>query len=308
MKLYKYFSPDIINKVFSIDKYATFKCNYPKDFNDPYELFLTIDYYERPEMLAYYSEVIGELPQIPTTCFSISPSIIPMWSHYAQNLQGFVIEIDEEKLALHFPKSNFGNVDYQDKPTDSVKESLYRAYGTLKGRHLYFLRQEVFGTAYFTKSKCWSYELERRMVINPEETRNSNGLMLIDIPIECISALICGPRTNAETRQLLNEAAKNINCSYFEMKIGRSSSTPFFIDSTGTSYVFVEGALSEPLKYCANCKEPLYTDAKKCSWCMIGESHKVAAAERNTFRIYDQFGLLEQYIASMENIGHSHRK
>ena len=173
MKLYKYFGPDILDKAFSSKKYLSFKCSYPKDFNDPYELFLTIDSNEQPEILAFYSDIIGEIIQLPTTYFSQSPSIIPMWSHYAQNLEGFVIEINEENLVKQFPKSGFGDVDYREKPDDSIQYSLHLAYGSAKPRHTYILQQNILRAAYYTKSKCWSYELERRMVINPTELRES---------------------------------------------------------------------------------------------------------------------------------------
>jgi len=93
--LYKYIGPATLDKVFSELGHFTMKCSLPKNFNDPYELFLTLDFRERPEALAYYADVVGDLPQIPTTCFSRSPDVVPMWAHYAQNLEGFAIELDE---------------------------------------------------------------------------------------------------------------------------------------------------------------------------------------------------------------------
>lgn len=308
MKLYKYLGPDIINKVFHSNEHASFKCSYPKNFNDPYELFLTLDFNVEPEVLAFYSDVIGEIPQLPTTCFSQSPSVVPMWSHYAQNLEGFIIEVDEEKLAAHFPESTLGIVHYQDKPDDSIKGDLYRAHGTAKGRHIYLLHQEVMSAAYFTKSTCWSYELERRMVMTPTEARENDGLILIDIPVECISAIICGPRANAETKRILHEKAESINCSFFIMKIGRSSSVPFFTDFEGNPYTFEDGALSASEIYCESCNEPLNMEAEMCSWCMIDESHKIAAAERNTYRMYAHYGLLEPYLDSMDKVSRKYRK
>ncbi len=270
---------------------------------------MTINFNEQPRQLAFYSEVIGEIPQMPTTCFSKSPSVIPMWSHYAQNLQGFVIELDEENLASHFPKSGFGDVNYRDKPDDSIQGNLYRAYGTLKPRHVYFLQQIVFNTAYYTKSTCWSYELERRMIIDPTETRNSDGLILIDIPLDSVSAIICGPRAVPETQKMLSEQAERINCGYFDMKIGHSSTTSFFIDKTGAPYMYEEGELCASSKYCTNCKEPLNNaDAQKCSWCMIDESHKTSAAERNPYRMLADAGILESYLDDMAEIGRKRRK
>jgi hypothetical protein len=120
-RIYKYIGHSYIGKVLGDSQQVTLKCSYPKDFNDPYELFLTINFNESPELLAFYSDVIGELPQIPTTCFSRSPLVIPMWAHYAQNHEGFAIEFDEAELMKHFPESGFGDVDYQDAPTTGLK-------------------------------------------------------------------------------------------------------------------------------------------------------------------------------------------
>src|SRR6202051_1411211 len=101
----------MIDKVFQLDS-VTLKCSLPKDFNDPYELFLTIDFNQEPDLLAFYADAIGEIPQSPTTCFSRSPAVIPMWAHYAQNHEGFVIEVSEEKLCEMLPEIACGDVSY----------------------------------------------------------------------------------------------------------------------------------------------------------------------------------------------------
>lgn len=108
--LYKYASPNNITHIFSeLDK-ATVKFSLPMEFNDPFELFLTIDFNRNPEELAFYLDLIGDGMQFPTTCFSTSPVVVPMWAHYAQNSQGFVIEFSENKLKGAYPDARFGNV------------------------------------------------------------------------------------------------------------------------------------------------------------------------------------------------------
>ncbi len=49
-KLYKYVGPDILDVAFSKDGFCGFKFSYPKDYNDPYELFLTIDFENNPDI------------------------------------------------------------------------------------------------------------------------------------------------------------------------------------------------------------------------------------------------------------------
>ena len=307
-KIYKYVGSGYIDKVIKSPDTITLKCSYPKDFNDPYELFLTIDFKQHPKVLAFYSDVIGDIPQLPTTCFSRSPSVVPMWAHYAQNLEGFVIEIDETILSKSFPKSGFGDVDYQDTPTSSLMETLYRAYVICKPRYLYMLHRGVFSTAYYTKSSCWNYEEERRMIVDESETRTTDGVMLVDIPKECVTALICGPRASAATMTSIRNKAKQLGCNYFEMKIGRSAISPFFINPKGDTFIFSESNIKPTRKRCTSCKEPLPNRAKQCSWCKINEAHKTDAAKRNIFRSMDEYGLLDGYIKSMAEVTRTHLK
>ena len=71
------------------------------------------------------------------------------------------------------------------------------------------------------------------MVIEESEIRMIDGLMLMDVPKKCVTALICGPRALPETATLLRAKAKQLGCNYFDMKIGRNSVVPFFIDPNG---------------------------------------------------------------------------
>ncbi len=89
--LYKYIGPEIFELSTAKLGVIGFKCSYPKDYNDPYELFLSIDTSIDTQLLAFYKESVGEIPQFPTTCFSKSPVVIPMWAHYGHSSKGFVI-------------------------------------------------------------------------------------------------------------------------------------------------------------------------------------------------------------------------
>jgi hypothetical protein len=230
-----------------------------------------------------------------------------MWAHYAQNLEGFVIEIDETILSKSFPKSGLGDVDYQDTPNPSLIETLYRAYAIGKPRYLYMLHGGVFSAAYYTKASCWNYEEERRMIVHESEIRTTNGLMLVDIPKECVTALICGPRASAETTTSIRSKAKQLGCNFFEMIIGRSAISPFFINSDGDTFIFSESNIKRTGKRCSSCKEPLSSSAKKCSWCKINDAHKNDAANRNIFRSLNELGLLDNYIKTMVEVTENHK-
>lgn len=306
--IYKYVGPDNLEKVFARRDRLTLKSSRPSDFNDPYELFLTIDFNERPEALAFYKDAVGELPQVPTTCFSRSPIVIPMWAHYAKDLSGFAVGFDEARLSKAFPKSGFGNVDYRDSADKHLTDLLYQAYYTGKPRHVHFLRQAIFQAAYYTKAKCWSYEKERRMLIHEKEVRRVKDLILVDVPSECVTAIVCGPRATQDTAAALRNHAARIGCPYFELKIGRSTPVPYLVDGDGRAFTFARAGMVQSVNSCMACKEPLPGDTGRCSWCSISESHIVDAAARNPYRLLQHTGLLEKYIKDVMKIGRQRRK
>lgn len=301
-RIYKYLSEQTLDRVFSDSNVATFKCSYPKDFNDPFELFLTINYDQEPEVLAYYKEVIGDIPQWPTTCFSRSPSVVPMWAHYANNQTGLVIEVDEELLSSTVSDYSFGDVDYQDEPSDQLSGLLNYAAQSCKPRHVEWLQRGVFSAAYFTKSTCWSYEEERRLIAHPLTIPEQNGLLLASVPNNCITAIIAGPRSSAETKQRAAERARIVGCRYFVMQIGRSSPTPFFLDAENYTYVFKDGEITLCDENCDSCGEPVRSGKATCPWCAIQQSHADDAAHRNPMRIMQRLGLLEDYYRSANRI------
>ena len=268
-RLYKYVSPGNVDNVFAIDEKATLKFSLPQQFNDPYELFLTINFNRDPEELAFYLDLIGENLQYPTTCFSKSPSVVPMWAHYAQNHQGFVIEFSEEKLEEAFPEASFGDVKYSDTPTHDLSDLLVRAHVIKKFRYNLWLIQAVMSSAYFTKMLCWSYEQERRMVVDRSDTRGD--LMLLDVPRESITSIICGARATDETKSKLKEIAHDIGCKFFELRVGRSSAIPFMVDEKGNPFTFGEGQIV-PVEYCCEgCLEPTADGVFRCSCCDIDD-------------------------------------
>lgn len=301
-RLYKYVGPEYLNKVFGKDGFVTVKCSLPEDFNDPYELFLTVDFGEEPEVLALYQDVIGKIPQLPTTCFSRSPIVLPMWAHYAKNLQGAVIEIDEDILADKFPGSGFGDIDYQDAASEGLTDLLYRAYEIGKFRYFDWLNRGVFSAAYFTKATCWGYEQERRMLAGKDETYLVDDQILLDIPKECITALVCGSKASKETISSLQENAAKLDCDLYELRIGRSSITPYFVDASGVTFVSGDEGITRCTSACAGCKEPIPAGTDECSWCRINEDHAWDAMNRNSFRMLQHYGLLEKYLEGTEKI------
>jgi hypothetical protein len=308
MKIYKYIGPDTINKVFATPKVCTVRCSYPKDFNDPYELFLAIDYNQEADVLAYYREVIGEIPQLATTCFSKSPSVVPMWAHYAQNHEGIVLEIDEDKLREALPDITSEDVDYMDAPDGRILRLLNQAYTTCKPRHVYFLQRAVFGASYFSKHSCWAYEQERRIIVPPKYIDEINGLLLFNVPVESITSIAIGFKANQETKEVAQKTAAHYNLPYLEMRIGRASTQPYFADAAKNLWVFRDGEIVAQTDRCATCSEPVQNGAKRCPWCSIHEIDAFNAARNNPMRLLSRYGLLDAYYEDMEKIRRQQRE
>lgn len=302
-KLYKYLAPGLAGKALSQNG-ATLKFSLPSEFNDPFELFLTIDRNSPPETLAFYEEVIGEMQMMPTTCFSRHPDVVPMWAHYGQNGEGFVIEVDEGALRAELGDScAIQDVTYRDSRDEDLAQSLARAQFRQKFRDIYFLRNSVYHAAYFTKASCWSYEKERRLVLNnANDLVQVDGASLLSIPPHCVTAVLLGSNTDAETQAKLRSYAADIGCEVYECRIGRNNLTPFFLASDGSSRVFTEGAISEPEHACEVCGEPL-EEGDRCSWCRIEDADRDFAAASNPWRFLAAHGLLEDYIDSMNSVG-----
>jgi len=304
-KIYKYASPSVIDYIFESDDTCTIKCSFPRDFNDPYELFLTIDYNQPPEVLAFYKEVIGNIPQLPVTCFSKSPEVLPMWAHYSENQQGFVVEFDEDLLKQHFPNLKPADVDYQDEPHEGLLDLLHRGHFIGKPRYVYLLQRGVFSAAYYTKQSCWSYELERRLVLGADDVIDRAGIMLLRIPIECVTAIISGPRAIPATRQRIEELCHKAQGLHFDMRIGKSTTKPYFVTKELNTYLFDGSSIIAADFYCQECGEPVAEGAETCPWCAINKEHEYAASRGNPMRMLAQVGLLDDYYKSMNEIGKS---
>lgn len=304
-KIYKYIGPKILEQAMDRDGYVGFKCSYPKDYNDPYELFLSIDSNIEPQLLAFYKDSIGDMPQLPTSCFSKSPIVVPMWAHYGHSSSGLVIEIDEEKLAGYFEDISIEDVRYQDSPDKEIVSSLNHAFGTMKPRHTFFFHKQVKYSAYFSKQSCWSYEQERRIIVSKNDIEDIGGNMIFFVPVDCITALIAGARIKEEYLNKGKEISEAIDSKFYRAFVGKSYTEVFFKDASDKVHIFNGNKVIATDKICKTCSEPLSFDGKDknmCSWCSITEAHEENAANSNPYRILQHAGILEQHLKGMESI------
>lgn len=302
-KLYKYMGAEVLNMAFAKNGFCSLKCSYPKDYNDPYELFLTISFHQTPDVLAFYKEVVSEIGQYPTTCFSKSPIVTPMWAHYANNGTGFVIEIDEDKLSNHIDHKGLDDVAYQDEARSEIESSLQMAYQIGKPRHLMFLRQAAYYAAYFTKSSCWNYELERRLIVNDSDIENIYGNMILYIPLDCISKIIAGPRIKPNFLQQGIELSKKYNIPFLQVNVGKTTSTPYLTNDSSETYIYDGNEIVKAPFCCSSCKEPTINDDNEvCSWCLITEEHERCASV-NALSMLKRAGILGDYVQAFNQVG-----
>ena len=302
MNIYKYFSGGVMDLVFQRDGFSGVKCSLPKDYNDPYELFLGVDLDVSTEFLATYRDIVQDLPQLPTTCFSKSPIVSPMWAHYSQNHSGFVLEFDVEALRECFEEIEIRDVDYKAGPNPGLAESLKRAAVTKKPRHAVWLRQVVLSEAYFSKYEDWKYEQECRLVDRNQYVEDVAGNDILFIPSDCVTAMIVGNKFLKDNIPSSKELAASHGIDWYQIEIGKSLPFPYMMSGDGGAFLFKNGEVREAVGMCEGCSEPLPNGGELCAWCSITDAHAEEAARGNPFRMLDHYGGLKEYMAAVQNI------
>lgn len=302
-KIYKYFSHDVINLVFSREEYCGVKCSLPCDYNDPFELFLGMDLNTPSEQLAFYKDIVGGIPQNPTTCFSKSPVVSPMWAHYANNHSGFVLEFDLDGLIKHFEGNPIWDVSYRKAPHENLKNILQRAAVLLKPRYSYDLQQFVFTESYFSKYDEWSYERECRFVDMKRITENVAGNSILFIPTEFVTSIIVGTNFPQESIESSLSLANENGFDWYQLYKGKSYPKPYMNNESNDTFIFENNRIVATNQTCQSCSEPLINDTPLCPWCSITEAHEEVATQSNPFRIIDSIGGLDDYMKAMGKIG-----
>jgi hypothetical protein len=301
-KIYKYFASELIDIVFAQEEFCGVKCSYPQEYNDPYELFLGVDTTVDAEELATYKEIIEDVPQFLTSCFSQSPVVPPMWAHYARNQTGFVLEFDVDNLKSNFEGIYLKEITYRTEPDPSLKDRMIMAARRKKGRDAIFLSQAVSHLAYFSKFNEWSYEQEIRLVNIDDHIEKNDENKILNIPLDCVSAIIVGNRCSEEIITRSQEIAFLNNFDWYKLNIGKSYTRPYLKCKKDDVFVYENNKISEPVSSCFECSEPMINNAELCPWCSITDEHRLQAAHANPLRIFDRYGILDDYLEGVEKI------
>jgi hypothetical protein len=102
MLLFKYLGPQAVDHVFAGDDEVALRFAFPRDYNDPYELFLQTEPLDE-DHLAFYKYFLGQISDFPVTCFSRRPNSVVMWAHYGREGSGICLGFDEDALTNEFP-------------------------------------------------------------------------------------------------------------------------------------------------------------------------------------------------------------
>lgn len=220
--LYKHISIDPSFLVFGIFSNNQLKYNYPAYFNDPFDCLFDIkidstgfnkEEFERivgdyvpdyiwtsqrkiiekkinnPSLIAKHIHKLRK-EKLTITCFNSNPLSILMWSHYANNHQGMLLE-------FKIPKSNS-----LIEPIPVLYDDEYQTINTPWQKLENAENENEFMTmitreTIFRKSSEWSYEKEFRLVGDP--STNIDFPLLQPYPPEYLSSVVMGAKLQDHT-------------------------------------------------------------------------------------------------------------
>lgn len=241
--LFKFLGPAAVSKALGNDK-ISIRFNFPRDYNDPCELFLAPD---KPltdeDIRAYYEFFVRGAPQAPVTCFSRRPDSVLMWAHYCAESSGVCLGFDESKLVGEFDYVYKQDVEYADRPATISTGLLEYAAATTKRRHTLRVLEIARRAAYFRKRSDWRYEHETRLVVTNDAVRDIGGVYAADVSASCLAAILIGARASDEVAELAARRADQYGVPVLHLNYGRLTYQPFFSTRTGTQ-IWADGAFT----------------------------------------------------------------
>ena len=223
MALYKYVKVATLKKILD----GTIRFTQPSAFNDPFEMVPELyipqsfvgtqanysfsvtapklGFDEEFEIDSEYCtdehsrQIRKQLDQkIGVLCLSKNPSSLVMWSHYADEYSGVVIEFDE----THEFFTGAIEVKYQN-----CRQRI----------HINSYNKKIIPIADLcVKAKEWSYESEVRIVRSLSDCRRVSDdppfpIFVMNLPRECIKEIILGERTDLQYQKAIYAMIYNTN-------------------------------------------------------------------------------------------------
>jgi Protein of unknown function (DUF2971) len=156
---------------------------------------------------------------------------IKMWSHYAQNHEGFVIEFNPENsffktnLNKNIRLKNLRKVKYSDRPQ-------FEFFDFQKTELEYF--EYIADNVFYLKSKDWVYEKEFRLLNNLSKYNNKinisgREIFLFDLPTEAIKSVYLGVNSNEVFVKKIKSILQKDEYSHVKLYFGKQDKRDFKI-------------------------------------------------------------------------------
>lgn len=225
--LYKYVTFDTLEHILD----GSIRFTQPSAFNDPFELLPEVSFLDNlsEQNLNMQFDIISparkpmpyELPEdfksntchdeiarivradldnsIGILCLSKTPNSLLMWSHYAQEYTGAMIELDADHEFFE------GQIEIDYRECRPIKELAF------------FSEQEVVPISELCiKPQEWKYEQEVRIIRRldecaPIDSDSKYPIYVKSIPASCIKSVTLGERTSVENQRKIYKKVKNTN-------------------------------------------------------------------------------------------------
>lgn len=304
MLIFKYLSPGGAAKVLEADTSLSLRFGLPRNYNDPYELFLQPSQpLADEELRAFYDFFLGSVIQAPVSCFSKKPDSVTMWAHYGEEGTGVLLGFDEDSLARDFALAYFDDVTYSDTPAKISASLIEHAFRTGKRRHSLRLLAVAHRAAFFMKRTDWQYEQERRLVVANNEVSETDGLLLAAIQPSALRFIILGARAEPKLRNLCQLRATQHQVPLLEFRIGKRHHEPFFVKKDEQLLRWAIDTFEQHADACVECGEPVEIGAgEKCSWCAISEGARGTAARRSMLVVTLHLGIDKELPLEFEGL------
>ena len=164
------------------------------------------------------------------TCFSETNNNTLMWSHYAQNHEGFCVAYDIKKLKndpYGLVKHLFPIIYDSKRPVRRELKSLISCHAELKDaikERICYEGEESLDDIlpmFLVKGREWEYEKEWRIIYTQKQLQDIDDDILYggNVSFECISAVYLGYRINPVIKQNIIEIVERLNDAGFSVDI-----------------------------------------------------------------------------------------